>query len=146
MKLYIGNDHAGWKLKMRIIAFLQSSFTQFAIEDLGTNSHDISVDYPDYGIAVAKQVVQNQGMGILICGSGIGISIAANRIKGARAALCTNPLMAQLAREHNDANILVMGERIISEKIALQCVQTFLTTEFAGGRHEVRIAKIDHII
>ena len=147
MKLYIASDHAGYELKQFVKQFIWEMHLYVNVIDLGTENAEQSVDYPDYGFAVAQQVVDNtDAVGILICGSGIGISIAANRIKGARAALCANPLMAQLAREHNDANILVLGARMIDEKTAENCVDVFLTTNFAGGRHEGRIAKLDQII
>jgi ribose 5-phosphate isomerase B len=115
----------------------------YEVEDLGAYSES-SVDYPEYGKKVAKYVVEgNAKYGIIICGTGIGISIAANKVKGARAALCHNVWTARLTREHNDANILAMGARVIGEGIALDMVDTFLTTEFEGGRHQNRIDKIE---
>ncbi len=148
MKLFIASDHAGFALKQLIIAHLHVNFPQFTTIDLGTNDGETSVDYPDYGFKLATETVANNAFGIAICGSGIGISIAANRTLGVRCALCTSPLMAQLAREHNNANILAMGQRIISENDALSCVDTFLTTDFsattdqANNRHIMRIAKL----
>jgi ribose 5-phosphate isomerase B len=140
--LYIASDHAGFELKRTIIDYLQSHFASLKLNDLGTDNAEISVDYPDYGFAVAQKITQNDGVGILICGSGVGISIAANRIKGARAALCFTTEMAILTRSHNDANILVLGARIIPQEIAINCVDAFLKTPFDGGRHAARIEKL----
>lgn len=113
--------------------------------DLGTNSTD-SVDYPEFGHAVGHAVADKKAeFGIVICGTGIGISIAANKVPGVRAALCTNTTMARLTREHNNANILAMGGRIVGDVLALEMVDTFLGTEFQGGRHEKRINKIESI-
>lgn len=111
----------------------------YEIFDKGTNSLD-SVDYPKYGQLVAKSVVDKEvDYGILICGTGIGISIAANKIKGIRAGLCTDTTMARLTRQHNNANILALGARIIGDVLALDIVDTFLSTDFEGGRHQNRI-------
>lgn len=141
MKIYIGSDHGGFVLKNYIKTFLQDQ--DFEVEDLGTNSPE-SVDYPEYGKAVAKKVVSDTGsFGIVICGTGIGISIAANKVKGARAALCTTSTHARLAREHNDANILAMGERMTGTELAKDIVHTFLKTDFEGGRHARRVCNIE---
>lgn len=114
----------------------------FTAHDLGTNQTD-SVDYPDYGYLVADAVTQGRAQfGIAICGSGIGISIAANRKAGARAALCSSGLTAELARKHNDANILCLGARLIGEAEAKECVVRFLSTAFEGGRHAARVEKL----
>lgn len=137
-RLYIASDHAGYALKERVKAHLATHFPDLTIEDLGAESES-SVDYPAYGKAAAEAVVANNARGIIICGSGIGISIAANRVAGARAALCMSAEMAAGAREHNDANILALGGRLIDEKTAFDCVNAFLTTDFAGGRHEKRV-------
>ena len=111
--------------------------------DLGTHG-EASVDYPDYGFAVGEAVASGRaGRGIAVCGSGIGIAIAANRVAGARAALCTSGLMARMSRTHNDANILVLGSRIIGVEVARDCVHEFLNTAFEGGRHAGRVAKLD---
>ena len=136
----IACDHAGLDLKKQVIAHLKAA--NITVNDCGT--HDTaSVDYPDYAQAVARHVVDKDvGRGILICGSGIGMSMAANRHPSVRAALCHNVETAQLSREHNDANILVLGARIVSETEALACVDAFLTTAFAGGRHSQRIEKM----
>lgn len=136
----IANDHAGVALKEVLLAHLNAcGFTPL---DLGTNSTD-SVDYPDYGRAVAKAVTDGRAQfGVAICGSGIGISIAANRVAGVRAALCSTGPAAELARQHNDANILCLGARLIGEAEAKECVTRFLTTKFEGGRHAKRVEKL----
>lgn len=139
-KIAVGSDHAGFKLKERVKSFLFN--LSIEVLDLGCFS-DESCDYPDYGEAVALAVKESKSkFGILICGTGIGISISANKIAGIRAALCTSPKMAELARQHNDANILALGARIINEKEAEDIIRTFLVTEFAGGRHLKRLNKI----
>ncbi len=136
----IGADHAGFALKTQLADDLRAM--GYDVLDLGTNS-EVSVDYPDFGYAVANAVLGGRAVrGILICGTGIGMSIAANRHRGVRAALCTHGVMARLAREHNDANVLVMGSRIIGVEIARECMRQFLSVQFAGGRHEGRIAKL----
>ncbi len=137
----IANDHAGVALKQLLLPeIVACGFTPL---DLGTNQPDSPVDYPDYGYLVADAVLHGRATwGIAICGSGIGISIAANRRAGARAALCHSGLEAQLARQHNDANILCLGARLIGEAEAKECVRRFLTTEFEGGRHARRVEKL----
>ena len=113
----------------------------FKVQDLGP--HDTqSVDYPDYANTLCEWVKKNDGMGILICGSGIGMSIAANRHAGIRAALCSEGLSAQFSRRHNNANVLCLGERLIGIEIAKDCVKQFLNTEFEGGRHQGRVTKL----
>ncbi len=141
MTLYLASDHAGYPLKELTKAYLAEHFPDLEVKDLGPDSDD-SVDYPDYGKAAAQAVVRDNARGIIFCGSGIGIAIAANRVAGARAALCMTPEMAAGAREHNDANILSLGARLIDEKTAYACINTFLTTDFAGGRHERRVKKL----
>ncbi|TAE34683.1 MAG: ribose 5-phosphate isomerase B [Alphaproteobacteria bacterium] len=142
MHIIVGSDHAGYALKKYIIHHIEQNYTTDILHDVGADGED-SVDYPDYGYAVARRVVEHTGsLGIVVCGSGIGISIAANRVAGARAALCTGVEMARLAREHNDANILALGARLITPELALACVDTFLTTLFEGGRHEQRVKKL----
>ncbi len=136
----IANDHAGVALKSALLPEVEAC--GFAVLDLGTNSAD-SVDYPDYGYLVADAVTTGRAQfGIAICGSGIGISIAANRKAGARAALCNTGLAAELSRQHNDANILALGARLIGEAEAKECVRRFLTTKFEGGRHDIRVKKL----
>lgn len=141
MKVYAGSDHGGLALKKLLISRLEELGHQ--VEDLGTLNED-SCDYPDFAHAVAHKVKQNLGsFGLLTCGSGIGISIAANRHPGIRAALCHNSLEAQLSRQHNDANILVMGGRLVGEALAIDILETFFCTDFEGGRHQRRIEKIE---
>jgi ribose 5-phosphate isomerase B len=136
----IANDHAGVVLKRALLPVIAAN--GFTALDLGANTTD-SVDYPDYGNAVAEALAHNKAKwGIAICGSGIGISIAANRHPGIRAALCQSGLAAELARKHNDANILCLGARLIGEAEAAECVTRFLTTEFEGGRHARRVEKL----
>lgn len=135
------SDHAGVALKRALIETL-NAMDGYAPLDLGPTTED-SVDYPDYGAKTAKAVTSGQAaMAIIICGSGIGISIAANRHKGIRAALCMNSTMARLAREHNDANVLALGARLIGTEIAKDCMRAFLATAFAGGRHAGRVEKL----
>lgn len=136
----IGADHAGYPLKVTLVEDLRSM--GYDVLDMGTNS-DVSVDYPDFGYAVANAVVSGKAeRGILICGTGIGMSIAANRHRGIRAALCTHGVMARLAREHNDANVMVLGARVIGLEIARECLRQFLSVNYAGGRHAGRVAKL----
>ena len=141
MKIYAGSDHAGLSLKKILIAHLEKNGHQ--VKDLGTYTAD-SCDYPDYAHKVAEKVLEDSSSkGLLVCGSGIGISIAANRHPGIRAALVHCSLEAELSRKHNNANIIVMGGRIIGEEIAKDALDRFLATEFEGGRHENRIKKIE---
>ncbi len=141
MKIAIGSDHGGYELKEKIKMFLKESGYQF--EDFGTFSED-SVDYPEYGKKVAHAVVEGRAdKGIVVCGTGIGISIAANKVEGARAALVHDLESAALTRQHNDSNVLAMGGRIVDHDLALQITKTWLTTEFEGGRHLRRIEKIE---
>ena len=138
MKIAIGSDHAGVALK----ACIKSQFAEMDFIDVGTHSEE-SVDYPDYISQAALKVQKGEApLGIVICGSGIGASIAANKHKGIRAALCTNEYMAGMSRRHNDANILALGARIISEECALSIVKIWLHTSFERGRHQRRIDKI----
>ncbi|MDD2585150.1 MAG: ribose 5-phosphate isomerase B [Syntrophomonadaceae bacterium] len=142
MKIAIGSDHAGFKLKCEITRDLQND--GYDVIDCGTYSEE-SVDYPDFAEKVAEQVLQNDARGVLICGTGIGISIAANKIPGIRAALCQNSYVARLAREHNDANIVAVGARITGPGLAVEIIRTFLNSEFEGGRHLKRLKKIINI-
>ena len=138
----IAADHAGFEMKAAMVDELKSM--GFDVTDLGTNSA-ASVDYPDYAYAIAQAVTSGQAFrGVLICGTGVGMSIAANRHSGIRAALCTHGVMARFAREHNDANVLVLGARIIGAEIARECVRQFLSVQYAGGRHDARVAKLTH--
>ena len=141
MKIAIGSDHGGFELKGKVINFLNQN--GYEVLDLGCNSTD-SVDYPKYGKMVGEAVVEKKAdKGIVICGTGIGIGIAANKVKGVRAALCTNTTMARLTREHNDANVLSMGARMVGDILALEMVEVFLTTKFEGGRHQKRIDQLE---
>ena len=141
--LGIGSDHGGFSLKEEIKAHLDE--IGVAYKDFGTNSPE-SCDYPIYAEAVARAVVNGEvEKGILICGTGIGISIAANKVKGIRAALCGDCYSAEYTRRHNDANILTMGARVTGGGLACKIVDTFLTTEFEGGRHARRVALISDI-
>ena len=139
-KIFISSDHAGFKLKETIKDYLRNKKVKF--EDLGPND-DSSVDYPDYAHKVAKKVkLKKSNVGILVCGSGTGMNIAANKHKNIRAAQCFNLKSTKLSRLHNDANIITLGSRLITKKNALRFVDTFLTTDFDGGRHLKRIKKI----
>ncbi|MHA5066842.1 ribose 5-phosphate isomerase B [Cetobacterium somerae] len=141
MKIALGADHGGFALKEIVKKHLEDK--GFEILDKGCYSTE-SVDYPVYAKAVAKSILNKEAdFGILICGTGIGISIAANRFKGIRAALCSNTTMAKLTREHNDANILALGARMTGDVLALEIVDEFLKTEFLGGRHLTRIQAIE---
>ena len=142
-RIAIGSDHAGFPIKETIRKYLEAA--GYAVDDQGTSS-EASVDYPDYGRAVGERVASKQSdLGIAVCGSGIGISIAANKVPGIRAALAHDVLTARLAREHNDANVLALGGRIVTPAAAVEIVQTFLNTPFAGGRHQLRLDKISQI-
>jgi ribose 5-phosphate isomerase B len=141
MKYFIGTDHAGFEIKPFVIEYLQKKGIE--VEDLGCFSNE-SVDYPDYAHKVAEAVLTNPGSrGILICGSGIGMSLAANKHKGIRAALCHDYYTAAMARRHNDANILCFGARIVGLGVIESILEAWLTNEFEGGRHERRVKKID---
>ena len=139
-KVLIASDHAGFKLKKILIEELQG---EIKFEDLGPFSEN-SVDYPDYAKKLSKKIdLKNNLVGVLICGSGIGMSMVANRFKNVRAALCMNNKMSMLARQHNNANILVLGSRLISEQEAIKCLLVFLKTNYEGGRHQARLDKFN---
>ena len=141
MKIAIGNDHAGVEFKNKLMEELRSK--GYEIMNVGTDTLD-SVDYPDIAKKVSEKVLNGEAkFGILICGTGIGISIAANKIKGIRAANCTNTTMAKLTRQHNDANILALGARIVGDVLAIDIVDEFLVASFEGGRHQKRIDSIE---
>ena len=140
MLIPIGSDHAGFELKTKIIQHLEAK--GFTLEDKGCYSED-SIDYADYAHPVASLVESTTGMkGILLCGSGNGINMTANKHQGVRSALCWSPEIAKLAREHNDANILTLPARFLTEEVALEIVDIFFSTAFEGGRHQKRIEKI----
>ncbi len=140
--LYIASDHAAYGLKEKVKTYLTSKYPDYELHDLGCHSEE-SVHYPEYGKAVADKVAGTDHKGIVLCGSGIGISIAANRVRGARAALCMTAQMAALSREHNNANILALGARLIDEQLAYEMIDAFMTTDFAGGRHQLRVEMLD---
>ena len=140
MKIAIGSDHGGFKLKEEIKDHLKKR--KIAFKDLGTFSEE-SVDYPDIGKRVARAVASKKyKFGILVCGTGLGMSMVANRVKGIRAALCHNVYTAKMSRAHNDANILCLGGRVLKKALALKIVEAFLKTPFEGGRHLRRVRKI----
>ena len=142
MKIALGADHGGYELKEKIKQYLAIK-KGIELIDFGTNSTE-SVDYPKYGHLVAKSIIDKEvDYGILVCGTGIGISIAANKIKGIRAANCINTTMARLSRQHNDANILALGARIVGDVLALDIVDEFLSASFEGGRHQKRVDQIE---
>ena len=138
--IFLGADHGGLDAKIEVEKFLIDQ--GFEVEDLGTHSNE-SVDYPDYAKAVCKKVLEQDEQGILFCGSGIGISISANRFKGIRAALCRDIEDARLSREHNDSNVIVFGGRSNTISEILEMTKVWLETEFEGGRHQARVDKID---
>ena len=143
MKIAIGADHAGFEIKEKIKKQLEEM--QFEVEDLGTNSLE-SVDYPDFGAAVGREVASGKAdEGIVVCGSGIGIGIAANKIDGVRAAQAWNAETARLARQHNDANVLSIGARVIAEEEIPKIVNAWFDAKFEGGRHAGRVAKITEL-
>ena len=139
-KIYISSDHAGFSLKEQI---KKKFLMKFRFEDLGTYDSKNSVNYPDYAHKLCKKVAKNsKNMGILLCGSGIGMSMAANRHKKIRAAVCYSVKNTKLSRLHNNANIITLGSRLIKKKIAFKCIDVFLNTKFERGRHLKRIKKI----
>ncbi|MGV3526742.1 MAG: ribose 5-phosphate isomerase B [Candidatus Sericytochromatia bacterium] len=138
--LALGADHAGWQLKNHLVQWLQQQ--GHTVTDYGVNG-PASVDYPDLAATVGRAVAAGtQTLGILVCGSGIGVSIAANKVPGVRAAHCHDPISARLSREHNDANVLTLGERLVTPLVAEEIVSAWLEAQFAGGRHQQRVAKI----
>ena len=139
-KIFLASDHGGFELKEKVKSFLIDN--NFEYEDLGCSSLE-PVDYPDFAKLLSKKIKdKNNSMGILFCGTGIGISMAANRFQHIRAALCTSVEMASKSRKHNDANVLALGGRILEDKLALEIVKEFLQTEFEAGRHSLRVNKI----
>ena len=139
-KIFISSDHAGFKLKEQIKRKFKN---KFIFKDLGTDNSKISVNYPDYAHKLCKKVGNNtKNMGILVCGSGIGMSMAANRHKKIRAAVCYSPKNTKLSRLHNNANIITLGARLTKKNIAFKCVELFINTKFEGGRHKKRVKKI----
>ncbi len=141
MKIVIASDHAGFKLKN----IIKAHFKEHDFNDVGTHSED-SCDYPDFAKLAGEEVASGRAeAGIVICGTGIGISISANKVKGVRAALCTNEFMAEMSRRHNNSNVLALGARVIGEDLAIRIAEVWLKTGFDGGRHERRVEKIGKI-
>ena len=140
-KIYIASDHAGYEAKTQVKEILESM--GLSVFDLGTDNSNDSVDYPDFAALVANSIKHNDEFGVLICGSGIGISMAANRFSHMRCALSHNATIARLSREHNDANVLSLPARFISQELAMEIVKRYLSTDFEGGRHQRRVEKID---
>ncbi|MDI6703133.1 MAG: ribose 5-phosphate isomerase B [bacterium] len=144
MKIALGSDHAGFELKEEVKGYLSKA--GYEVGDLGTYTSFPHCDYPDFGYEVARGVSSEKyNFGILICGTGIGMSIVANKVPGIRASLCYNIEAAKLSRQHNDSNILVMGARFVDKSSALQMVKIFLETQAEGGRHLRRVSKIKEI-
>ncbi len=143
MRLAVGSDHGGYELKKAVIAHLTKN--GYECVDYGCDSPE-RCDYPVYGEKVARAVAGGEcELGVLICGTGIGISLAANRVPGIRAAVCSEPYSAKLTREHNNANIIAFGARVVGEGMACMIVDAFLNAEFEGGRHAVRVGMLDDI-
>jgi len=143
MKIALGSDHGGYNLKQIVKKHLDELNIEY--KDFGCYNCD-SVDYPDFALPVAEAVaVKEFDRGIIICGTGIGISIAANKVPGIRAAVCSDTFSAKACRQHNDANILAMGERVVGQGVALDIVDEFLKGEYQGGRHAIRVGKITNI-
>ena len=139
-KIFISSDHAGYKLKSQII---KKFSRRYSFHDLGTDSSKISVNYPDYAHKLCKKVsLNNANKGILVCGSGMGMSMAANKHKKIRAAMCYSVKNTKLSRLHNNANIITLGSRLTKKNIAFKCIDTFINTKFEGGRHKKRVKKI----
>lgn len=143
MIIGIGSDHAGFDLKEEMKKFMEEN--GYEVRDFGTNNRE-SVDYPDFGRSVGEAVAAGEiDKGVVICGTGIGISISANKVKGVRAALCGDVFSARMSREHNDANVIAMGGRVLGVDLAKEILLTYLKSEFQGGRHERRVNKIAEI-
>ena len=138
--IVIASDHAGWVLKEKLAGVLEAQ--GYAVLNLGTDGPE-SVDYPDYADLLAAAILDGRAeRGVLVCGTGIGIAIAANRHANIRAAVCHDETSARLTREHNDANVLALGARLVGDEVAKDCLKTFLSTKFDGGRHVRRVAKL----
>jgi len=143
MKIAIGSDHGGFKLRSTIKSHLENR--GFEVLDLGVECEE-SCDYPDYALKVADAIISGKCQyGVLVCGTGIGISVAANKVKGIIAANCSDTFSAEMAKKHNNANIIALGERVVGQGLALKIVDAFFDAEFEGGRHELRVNKIKAI-
>ena len=136
--IYLGSDHAGYSFKLSLLEHLKKRFPEKRWEDVGCFSED-SCDYPEFAEKVATEVVKNSGLGILVCGSGIGVAIAANKVPGVRAATVWSEISASLSKEHNNTNIICFGARLVSLETAVESASQWLKTEFAGGRHQKRV-------
>ncbi|MEI6092931.1 MAG: ribose 5-phosphate isomerase B [bacterium] len=144
MKIFIASDHAGFDLKVVVIGHLKSK--GYDVVDSGTNDASSSVDYPDYAKKIAKEVHSSKGtLGILLCGTGLGMSIAANKVKGIRAVSVSDTFSARMSRMHNNSNVLCLGSRVVGNGLALDIVDAWLNAEFEGGRHAGRVDKISKI-
>ena len=140
MKWIVGADHAGLALKRHLVEVLRRWGDE--VDDVGTHSGD-KVDYPDYAAQVAERVAAGEGRGLLVCGTGIGMAMAANKVTGVRAAVVTDVFTARATRAHNDANVMTVGERVIGTGVAEEALRVFRDTAFEGGRHALRVAKVD---
>ncbi len=143
MKIAVGSDHAGFRLKQEVVSWLGEMGHE--VEDFGTTSAD-SVDYPDFALLACEAVAGGKAdLGILVCGTGLGMAITANKVPGVRAVTCSDTFSARCSREHNDANVLCLGERVIGFGVARDIIETWLAASFAGGRHVKRVGKISEI-
>ena len=138
--LIVGSDHAGLELKRALLGV--AAELGYEVVDIGTHTSD-STDYPDYAHQVASAVARGEGLGLLVCGTGLGMSMAANRHAGVRAAVCGDVFSASMTRQHNDANLLCIGSRVVGPGLAAEILKAFLTASFEGGRHERRVNKIE---
>ena len=139
-KIFISSDHAGYELKEQI---KKKFFKKYKFQDLGTNGSKVSVNYPDYAHKLCKKMINStSNMGILVCGSGMGMSMAANKHKKIRAAVCYSVKNTKLSRLHNNANIITLGSRLTKKNTAFKCIDAFINTKFEGGRHKKRVKKI----
>jgi len=145
MKIAIASDHAGYDLKMLVVEHLKGRGIS-EVADLGTDTNKTSVDYPDYAKKVSQVVLSDKGcLGILICGTGIGMSISANKIKGIRAAHASDPYSSKMAKRHNDANVLCIGSRVVGPGLAFEIIDQWIDAEYEDGRHQKRVEKIEDL-
>jgi ribose 5-phosphate isomerase B len=140
MRWVVGADHAGLDLKRHLVEVLRQLGDE--VDDVGTHSSD-SCDYPDFAVEVARRVVAGEGRGLLVCGTGIGMAMTANKVAGIRAAVVTDAFTAQATRAHNDANVMAVGGRVVAAAVAEEALRAFRDTPFEGGRHALRVAKVD---
>jgi ribose 5-phosphate isomerase B len=142
MKWIVGADHAGFELKRHLVEVLRKLGDE--VEDLGTHT-GASVDYPDFAVEVSRRVARGEGRGLLVCGTGVGMAMAANKVPGVRAACVTDAFTARATRAHNDANVMTVGERVVGIGVAEEALRAFRDTAFEGGRHATRVAKVDEL-